>query len=242
MRARFSVLPALALAWCMVVATPAEAAVIWDGDATQGTGVFPAVECAAPGGLVTAAQTDGHGTVFRYTKGATEWRCESRGIKVGGAKYVFQNNSTYYLGWESKVDTVALPGGGDFVVFQWKSYPNAEQNYPLLMTVEDGRVRLYHVGSGEVWNQIWSAPVAAFDWHGFVLGIHTSDSATDGWVELWFDGVQQTFGNGSQRYAGRTWDSANEPKWGVYDRDNTTDQIVNRVDSLRVGTTYADVG
>ncbi|MGX1675419.1 heparin lyase I family protein [Streptomyces sp. NPDC055400] len=241
MRRHFMALPAVALAWCCVVASPASAAAIWDGDATQDTGVFPTVECNAPGSLVTAAQTDGHGTVFRYTKGTTEWRCESRGIKADGCKYVFQNNATYYLGWESKVDTVTLPNSGDFVVFQWKSYPEADQNYPLLMTFKNGAIHVYYVAPGEVRHEIWSAPVAVLDWHRFAVGIHTSDSTTGGWVELWFDGVKQTFNNGAQHYVGRTWDSANEPKWGVYDRDNTTDQIINRVDSQKVGTTYGDV-
>ncbi|MGS2620092.1 heparin lyase I family protein [Micromonospora sp. LZ34] len=234
---------AAAVAALLVAATstPAYASVIWDGDASKGTGVFPTTECPSPGSLVAAAQSDGHGTVFRYTKGTSEWRCESRGIKVGGSSYTFRNNSTYYLGWESKLDTVSLPGGGDFVVFQWKSYPSADQNYPLLMTIKNGQIRLYYVAPGEVWKQIWSAPVAAYDWHRFVLAIHTSDSTTRGWVKLWFDGVKQTFSNGSQRYPGRMWDSANEPKWGVYDRYNTTDQIIHHIDSLKVGTAYTDV-
>lgn len=231
----------LAGVYCFTMVPPASAATIWDGDASQGTGIFHGTECESPGSLDLADQTDGHGTVFRFTKGTTAWRCEGRGIKTGGSAYSFGENSTYYLGWESKLDKVALPDGGDFVVFQWKSYPNADQNYPLLMTVANGRVRLHYVAPGGIWNQIWSAPVAAFDWHRFALGIHTSTSATDGWIELWFDGVQQQFTNGQQRFVGRTWDSANEPKWGVYDRDNVTDQIINRVDSLRVGTTFADV-
>ncbi|MGS2620116.1 heparin lyase I family protein [Micromonospora sp. LZ34] len=234
---------AAAAATLMVAATstPAHAYVIWDGDASQGTGVFGNIECPSPGSVVTEAQTDGHGTVFRYTKGASEWRCESRNIRVGGSRYTFQNNSTYYLGWESKLDRVSLPGGGDFVVFQWKSYPDGTQTYPLLMTVKDGRVRLHYVAPGNSWHGIWSGSVAANDWHRFVLGIHTSDSTTGGWVELWFDGVKQTFSNGSQRYTGRMWDSANEPKWGVYDRYNETDKIINRIDSLKIGTAYADV-
>ncbi|MGF6835120.1 hypothetical protein QF015_003315 [Paenarthrobacter sp. TE4293] len=231
----------LAGAFSLSLVSPASAATIWDGDASQGTGVFRGTECEDPGTLTTPTQTDGHGTVFRFAKGSTEWRCEGRGIRVGANPYTFVENSTYYLGWESKLDQVSLPGGGDFVVFQWKSYPDADQNYPVLMTVANGNVRLHYVAPGGTWQQIWSKPIAAFDWHKFALGIHTSTSATDGWIELWFDGVKQTFSNGQQRFVGRTWDSANEPKWGVYDRDNVTDQIVNRVDSLRVGTTYADV-
>ncbi|UNM12772.1 heparin lyase I family protein [Streptomyces formicae] len=240
MRKRFlAVLPAVA-AWTLLTASPASASVTWDGEASQGTGVFGNIECPAPGGVVGAAQTDGHGTVWRYTKAVGLDRCESRGIRVGGTKYAFQNNSTYYLGWESKLSHTSLPTG-DFVVFQWKSYPNATQNYPLLMTVDNDRVNLVYVGTDAAWHTIWSAPVAAWDWHRFVLAIHTSDSATGGWTELWFDGVKQTFTNGSTRYTGRTWDSANEPKWGVYDRDHPDSEVVNRIDSLKLGTAYADV-
>ncbi|MCK8678021.1 heparin lyase I family protein [Streptomyces lichenis] len=217
----------------------AQAAMVWDGDAAKGTGVFGNVECSSPGSLVTAAQTDGHGTVFRYSKSVGTYRCESRGIKVGGSRYAFANNQTYWLGWEQKFSVV--PSSTDWVPWQWKSYPNAQQNYPLLMTVGKGKVNLVYAGPGQDWKYIWSKPVTAFDWNRVAIGIHTSSSASSGWVELYYNGAKQTFSNGSTRFSGRTWDSANEPKWGAYDRGNTTSEIVNRVDSLKVGTAYGDV-
>lgn len=233
---------ASATALCGVMlfnAGPAQAAVVWDGAASRGTGVFGSVECDSPGSLVTAAQDDGRGTVFRYTKSAGTYRCESRGITVDGSRYTFASDRTYWLGWEQKFSVV--PTGSDWVPWQWKSYPNATQNYPLLMTVGDGRVRLVHVEPGEVWRTIWSEPVEAFAWNRVALGIHTSTSASAGWVELYYNGAAQTFSDGTTRFAGRTWDSANEPKWGAYDRDNTTTEIVNRVGGLTVGTAYGDV-
>ncbi|MFJ4624525.1 heparin lyase I family protein [Streptomyces sp. NPDC088812] len=238
-RARRSapVVVAVALAWSAALAPSAHAATVWDGDAAQGTGVFGSVECAEPGSLVTAANPDGHGTIFRYTKPSGLIRCESRGLSVDGARYTFAADSTYWLGWESQLSTVS----GDFVVWQWKSYPNADQNYPLIMTVKDGAVRLFHVGTDAAWNLIWSAPVAAGAWHRFALGVHTSASASSGWVELYFDGTAQTFTDGGTRFTGRTWDSANEPKWGAYDRDTPESDVVHRVDGLRMGTTHADV-
>ncbi|MFV0126392.1 hypothetical protein ACLGI4_01510 [Streptomyces sp. HMX112] len=217
----------------------AQASTVWDGDAAKGTGVFDGIECASPGSLVTAGQDDGHGRVFRYAKSVGSYRCESRGIKVGGSQYVFANNKTYWFGWEQKFSTV--PTDSDWVPWQWKSYPNASQNYPLLMTVGKGKLNLIYSGPGQDWTPIWSKPVTAFDWNRVSIGIHTSDSASSGWVELYYNGVKQTFTNGSTRYTGRTWDSANEPKWGAYDRGNTTTEIINRVDSLTLGTTYADV-
>ncbi|MFD5625236.1 MULTISPECIES: heparin lyase I family protein [unclassified Streptomyces] len=227
-----------ALAWLTSPATPAHAATIWDGDAGQGIGVFGSVECDSPGSLVTAANPDGHGTIFRYTKPSGLIRCENRGVKVDGTRYAFAPDTTYWLGWESQLSSVS----GDFVVWQWKSYPNAQQNYPLIMTVKDGSVRLFQVGTDAAWNLIWSAPVAAGEWHRYALGIHTSASASSGWVELYADGARQTFTDGATRHPARTWDSANEPKWGVYDRDTPQNAVVNRIDRLRVGTSYADVG
>ncbi|MFJ9179237.1 heparin lyase I family protein [Streptomyces sp. NPDC102360] len=217
----------------------AQAAVLWDGDAASGTGVFGSVECDAPGSLTTPEQS-GHGAVFQYSKSVGTYRCESRGISPDGSRYAFANDKTYWLGWEQKFSVV--PGSGsDFVPWQWKSYPNSSQNYPVLMTVGSGQLKLIYVGPGAGWKTVWSTPVSAGAWNRVALGIHTSTSESSGWVELYYNGTRQTFSDGSTRMTGRTWDSANEPKWGAYDRDNTTTKIVNTVDSLKVGSSYGDV-
>ncbi|NGO78380.1 hypothetical protein G6045_22350 [Streptomyces sp. YC504] len=226
-------------AWLLLAASPAHASVIWDGDAARGTDVFPSLECPSPSSVITADSSTGHGTVFRYTKAAGDIRCESRGVSVGGSRYAFADGGTYYFDWESQLSTVS----GDFVVWQWKSYPNADQNYPVIMTVKDGAIRLFHVPPGSTsWTLLWSAPVQAGAWNRYAVGIHAGSSASSGWVELYFNGVPQTLTGGGTRYAARTWDSANEPKWGAYDRDDGSTEIINRVDSLKLGTSYADVG
>jgi hypothetical protein len=238
MRKRARTVTALAAAWIVLTSHPAQAALLWDGDAANGTGVFGSLECADPGGIEAVSSTSGHGTIFRYTKPAGSIRCESRGISVAGSRYSFADDSTYYFGWESQPSTVS----GDFVVWQWKSYPNADQNYPLIMTIKDGAVRLFYVAPGAgSWTLLWSQTIAAGDWNRYTIGIHTSSSESSGWVELYFNGAQQTLAGGTTRYTGRTWDSANEPKWGAYDSDDGSTEIVNRIDSLRMGTSYADV-
>ncbi|MBY8883883.1 polysaccharide lyase [Streptomyces sp. PTM05] len=217
----------------------AEASEVWNGDASQGTKVFGNLDCASPGSVTPVAGTDGHGTVFRYTKAVGVYRCESRGIRVDGSRYQFADSHTYWFGWQQRFAVV--PTGSDWVPWQWKSYPDAEQDYPLLMTVSDGKLNLVYVGPGQGWKYIWSKPVTAYDWNRVAIGIHTSSSASAGSVELYYNGVRQTFTNGSTNYTGRTWDSANEPKWGVYDRGDTTHLLTNWVDGLKLGTTYADV-
>ncbi|GGK10276.1 hypothetical protein GCM10010123_45300 [Pilimelia anulata] len=239
---RTAALAAAAAAALVVVAAPAsaDATLVWDGNPAQGTNVFGNVECASPGNLRTTPDADGRGTVFQYSKSVGVYRCESRGAKVNGSRYKFAADRTYWLGWEQKFSVV--PGGTDWVPWQWKSYPNADQNYPVLMTVGKGRVSLVYVGPGGAkWQYVWSRAVRADEWHRVAIGIHTAKSASSGWIELYYDGVKQNFANGSARLTGRTWDSANEPKWGAYDRGNTKTAITNRVGRLRIGTTYADV-
>lgn len=220
-------------------AVPASAVPLWDGDASGGTTVFAGDECPAPGAL--SIETDGAGDYFRFQKSVGTYRCEVRGVRVDGAGYAFAENETYWLGWEQNLGFTSEGPEGDRVSWQWKSYPNADQNYPLLMRVDNGRLYLTYVAPGGVWSTLWSTPVETGIWNDIALGIHTSGSETGGWVELYYNGIQQTFSDGSTRFTGRTWDSANQPKWGAYDRDNTAYEIVNRVRQPRIGTTLGDV-
>jgi Polysaccharide lyase len=220
----------------MTLAVPANASVVWDGDASRGTGVFGHIgsNCAAPGS-VTAVNDATHGRVWRYHKPNGSNRCESRGITVGDGDYQFVNGRTYYLGWYSKLSSTV----NNNATFQWKSYSNHTQNFPFVLKVISGRISMLQrqPDSGE--RIIWSAPIAANTWRHFAIGVHLSSETRGGWLELWLDGQQQTFVDGSRRYACRTFDSENHPKWGVYGASGTT--VTNFVDGLKVGTTHGDV-
>ncbi len=61
----------------MAGATPAGAAVIWDGDESGGTAVFGTNECPSPGALTV--QSDGDRDYFRFQKSVGTYRCEVRG-------------------------------------------------------------------------------------------------------------------------------------------------------------------
>jgi hypothetical protein len=163
-------------------------------------------------------------------------KCEAHGIKVDGRKYAFQNNnSTYYLGWSMKLSSTVDNNAN----FQRKSYGHHIQNYPLVLKMIGGRLTLLNRQPDNHDFLPWSRPFAANTWVHVVLGIHTSDALRGGWVEVYVNGVQQTFSNGAKRWPCRTWDSYNDPKWGVYGaQDNTVD---NFVQGLKVGTAYTDV-
>jgi hypothetical protein len=207
--------------------------VIWDGDAARGSvsAMFGIDNCDSPG-RISAVTDDERGRIWRFHKPDGSNRCEAHGFKVDGRMYRFSNNSTYYLGWSSRLTSTV----NNNATFQWKSYENHIQNYPVVLKVIDGRLTMLQRQPENKTYYPWSMPIRVGEWTHVVLGIHTSDELTGGWVELYIDGEQQTFSNGSRRWPCRTWDGRNEPKWGVYGASGST--VTNDVDDLLVGTTY----
>lgn len=226
-----------ALVACIAVpAAPAHANVIWTGDASRGSvsATFGTPNCDSPGTI--AATTDpAHGPVWRFTKPSGDNRCEAHGIKVGGAMYHFTNNATYYLGWSTRLSSTV----DNNAIFQWKSYGDHIQNFPVVLKVLHGRLTILNRQPGNEDHYPWSGPVGVGSWTHVVLGIHTSDALQGGWLELYVNGAPQKFSNGATRWPCRTWDSSNDPKWGVYGAEGTS--VVNDVDDLRIGTAYPDV-
>jgi len=229
-----------ALAASLLGGGAAEATLIWDGAASQGMGIFKTVgsNCGAPGSVAAASDAT-YGTVWRYNKPSGSDRCESHGITVNGSGYVFQNGSSYYLGWRSRLTSTADNNAN----FQWKAYPTdgSLQNWPIVLKIISNRITMIQRQPGNDVRTVWSAPVSANQWNHYVLYIGVSSGTTSGWVELWHNGTKQTLSNGTQRWSCRTFDSEHVcPKWGTYGASTTS--ISNYVHALRVGTTYADVG
>lgn len=224
----------------------AHATLIWDGDASRGTGIFKLIgsNCGSPGS-VTAVDDATHGRVWRYNKPAGSDRCESHGIRVNGNGYVFQNGSTYYMGWRYRLSSTV----NNNAQFQWKVFPApgpAGLNWPLAIKVVNNRAVMLNRkgiradGSYEVY-EIWSAPISVNTWYHMVVAVRLSNVRDGGWVELWMNGVQQTLLGGTTRWACRLYDEDHVcPKWGVYGASETS--VSNYVDGLRIGTTFADAG
>ena len=220
--------------------TSAEATLIWDGDASKGTGVFKLIgsNCASPGS-VTRASDATHGNVWRYYKPSGLDRCESHGIKVNGSNYTFQNGSTYFLGWRSKLSSTVDNNAN----FQWKVFPSpgpASLNWPLALKMVGGRATLLNRKAENEVYTIWQSSTSANTWYHYIFEVRLSSSRDGGYVRLWRNGVRQTFSNGSQTWACRLYDVEHVcPKWGVYGASGNT--VTNYVDGLKIGTTYGDV-
>jgi hypothetical protein len=215
---------------------------IWDGAAVEGTEAFVfgnTYECHSPSTLHVGREHGDDGRkAWIFSKKADSERCEVRNVRVppGGSTFKPVAGETYYLAWSSKFEHISDPGT-ELVMFQWKSYsdpsntasPHQAQNYPFIMQVKYDAARLFYVGPrgaeapSEQWHLIWASPPGMDSrWHDFTMAIHVSANAADGWGRLWFDGEEQLLGEAGEvpvlQYAGRTLDSSNEPKWGVYKR------------------------
>jgi hypothetical protein len=226
------------LSFVVIVASiiPAEATLIADIDAARYTprSAFGILNCDRPGSI-SVVTDDARGKVWRFHKPADSNRCEAHGFKVNGSMFQTRNNATYYFGWSSRLSTVVRTNA----VFQWKSYGDHAQNFPLVLSTDDGSLTLFNRQPDRQDYTPWRMPITAERWYDIVLGIHTSAAPRGGWVELYIDGVQQTFSNGATRWPCRTWDSHNDPKWGVYGAAGT--DIDNDIDNLRIATRPQDV-
>jgi hypothetical protein len=222
------------------LAAPSQAELIWDGDASRGTGIFKLIgsNCGSPGS-VTAVNDATHGRIWRYNKPSDSNRCESHGIRVGGNPYVFQNGSTYYLGWWSRLSNTV----NNNAFFQWKVFPApgpAGLNWPVVLKMVNGRATMLNRKATDEVYTPWSAPISANTWNHFVVGLRLSDQRDGGWIELWFNGVKQTFSNGLQRWPARLYDTEHVcPKWGLYGASGSN--VLSDVDGLKIGTTPQDV-
>ncbi|MFC5804997.1 polysaccharide lyase [Streptomyces formicae] len=221
---------AIASTMTLVTASPASASVLWDGNADKGLGVFAAILCD---GGVKRVHTwgDSHGTFFEFNKVPGIDRCE--GHSLAGAEGELQNNRTLWFGW-----SLATKTGNAQTVFQWKSNgtnDQHQQNYPVIMKVEDNKLKAWYVSPGETWNAIGSREWKD-GWHAIQMKITTS-SGTGGSVEIYLDGDPLASRSGI-----RTWDDlGNKPRWGTYGSSIASVGSQSWVDDPKMGTTRADV-
>lgn len=195
---------------------------------------FGNLEFEAPGSITYVVDEKLNKLAVRLWKPshASSYRCECRNIRVNGSAYKWLAGKTYHIKWKSKI-TKINGGYGDFVIFQWKSYPNGKQNYPLLMTAVNDEVRLIHCDASGKWTTLWVRKTKDNEWVDYDINLHLSDDESAGWLEFKCNGEPQNLA-GVLRFHGRTLDGSNEPKWGVYNRDQPAHEIEQLVADISV--------
>lgn len=153
------------------------------------------------------------------------------GVTVG-------TNQTYYIGWRFKLSSLE----DNHALFQWKAYGDPmEQNYPIVLKVEDGHLSFEYYKPGKIEVELFDAPIDTNRWYTVAIRITTSTSESGGTIQFfWGSGGAENLKPGGSSYTGRTFDADTiHPKWGVY--GETPGAVDYYVDDLKIGTTLADV-
>lgn len=193
--------------------------------------MFETVLCPSPGSATVQDRGDGHGAVFQLDKPAGSSRCEAHSVDQPS---LIRDDATLWFGWDSMTGT-----GNAQTVFQWKSNgtnDQNQQNYPVLMKVEDSRLKVWYVAPGEQWISLGSGPWTPGAWHSIQLRVTTS-SSTGGSAEVWLNGTRIAQGS-----AMRTWDDlGNKPRWGTYGATIADVASTHWLDDPALGDSRADV-
>jgi MYXO-CTERM domain-containing protein len=176
-------------------------------------------------------------SVAENTAGNSE-RCEF--VAGGGGR--LSVGQTVYIGWRSRLDG---PMTGSWNgIFQLKCHGQHVADQPLVIDTRNDRLTLNNhedINGQETPRLVWSAPLPRNRWFSIVLKVHYSESRTEGYVQVWFDGVLQTLANGTTIHHGQTWDgSENNMHWGWYRADEVNGPAFHDIKRPRIATTFAE--
>ena len=261
----------------LYICTETQSQVVWYGDPDKSltsvfyrfdAGNYPGDEC--PGGDGTAVSTAGtvidpvYGKVWKVNKPLNRKRGE-----LARTSYIPAEGQTLYYGWRWKMESTPKLTAGS-AVFQWKTdaggLPGNTQNYPLNLGYGNESLSLNIYGpcypesnscGGSISDgliTLWSKPVKEGEWVSIALKLKLSRDQNVGEVELWFNGVKQSFTNTpAKRYSinlsadkktayHKTSDGyVNYPKWGIYNSASCPFSVNTYYDEMRIGTTLDDV-
>ena len=232
----------------LLLVGPARATLLWDGNATNGFGVFKVIDLedendfaqnnpSTNGSSITTVNDPIYGTVWQFYKAVNDLRAEAHGANTVTPAI----GSAYYIGWRSKL---LIPYDATLnAEFQWKAYGSPLlQNFPIWISPRDGILTLtqYNPGDAGGATTLWTNALVAGVWVQHVLLISVSDQDYGGYIEYWHNGVPEGFSTGTNQFWCRTFDGTSvDPKWGVY--GGNVYAVTNLVCGLKIGTTYADV-
>ncbi|HXF10661.1 MAG TPA: RICIN domain-containing protein [Desulfuromonadaceae bacterium] len=243
-------LPGFCLAAILVLGcTRAKASVLWDGDASHGTGVFSSLNIENNPGQVNVVNDSTYGQVFQFIcfNPTTNIKTRTEGSHMAGFQPVA--GGTYYFGWRHKWGPYPTLCGKWQVVEQIHLAGTGATGGPVPFGLHvdgcDPNMHFqYQDGSGTP-HDFLVLPFPLNSWHTFTFYEKWSESESDGFVEFWYDGIHKILSNGSYRYPA-AWcfpNSTSYWKWGIY-RSGSGSMIGTAYAYLgqaKAGTTYADV-
>jgi F5/8 type C domain-containing protein/polysaccharide lyase-like protein len=226
------------------MAAGAHAAVLWDGDASNGIGVWGSIQ--VPNGSVTVVDDATYGKAFKIVcndNGGTKARAEVARFK----NFPLQDNADYYIGWSSKWGPLPTLSGKWQVLSQVHLDGPGSVGGPVpfgLSVPGDGQMHFNLQSPTGSSASMWNHSLPLNSWHRYVMHTKVGTSLSTGFCELWYDGVMQTLTNGQTRIpcamdhddAGYYW------KWGVYRSGSggPIGQSVHYLARVRLASNLAD--
>jgi len=248
---RFSLFASLSLAAVCgtLLCTSSRASVLWDGDATHGTGVFSSLNIENNPGQINVVTDGTYGKVFQMIcfNPTTNIKTRTEGSHMAGFQPV--PGSTYYFGWRHKWGPYPTLCGKWHVVEQIHLAGTGATGGPVPFGLHvdgcDPNMHFQYQDPSGTAHDFLVLPFPLNSWNIFTYHEKWSESETDGYVEFWYNGSMKTLANGSTRYPA-AWcfpNSTSYWKWGIY-RSGSGGMIGTAYAYLgqaKAGTTYADV-
>lgn len=177
----------------------------------------------------------GSGAHFEVHDGDVEPETGSERAEVSGAS--FEEGQDLYVRDTIRVDS-ATDSHTDWQLIQqlrehdWCCSPG------MAVFLDDDRQ--LSIGPGDGWEVFWEGPELQTDrWYDLVYRVKLSQDPSEGFVEVWLDGVQQTMYNGASRIYGQTIQRPrNYIKAGIYRSESSTGTTAVDHDNVIVGTSY----
>lgn len=204
--------------------TPVHATILWQANPSRGSANFETLDYQTPGKFAVVNDPLGkYGSVFSYTiydTGTGKQRMESKGTRTPTSTWRPANGQDFYVGWRAMWKPMPVNPGW-VALMQLHGYGPSGQPAPIVLRCinNDGNVSLQNGVTGGN-PDFWHTPLKLGVWQSFVLHIKISTSATTGYCEMWYNGVQQRDTSGNYRHYCQTLDptsgSYDALKWGVY--------------------------
>ncbi|MDE3097867.1 MAG: RICIN domain-containing protein [Verrucomicrobiota bacterium] len=228
----------------------AKATLYWTADTSKGTSVFQTLDKSPSTATITVVNDPlgQYGSVYQYylpdePPGYGKERCESK----GSTGFTFASGHDYYIGWRAMWKPMPINPGW-VALFQLHGYGPSGQPAPLVLRCinGDGNISLQNGVTGGN-PDFWHVPFKLGVWQTFVIHVKISPDPSVGYVEVWYNGVQQTLAGGVTRLYCQTVDatsgSYDAVKWGCYrsgamDGTGSADAYMS---GGKIGSTYADV-
>lgn len=231
--------------------------VIWSGDFNNGTYANWSQKTGCPGtySIVSTPNREGtHAVMMSVNDNDTMSFCPGAVFTPNPqtellSPQLFHNGDDRYIGFSTY-----FPTGFPTITTWFQAAEVYGQPYggspPIGIDVIGQNIALYRDRTHN-WDVPWQAPHTVGGWDDIVLHVHFSSSPSQGFVEIWHNGVQQRFKNGQTRlyYAtlvqGINWTGGSGTNDLDLDQYRSAQSKFGTVtiyhDAAKVGTTYAAV-